>query len=265
MSKKTIRYGVATMAAAALIGTGLMAPAANAASGTGFQMNSKVIMINASNFDQLNKIASQYGIDLNKLLAGVKEQAGAAKPKPKAPAAKPSTDTAAKPSTGTAAKPSTDTAAKPSTGTAAKPSTGTATQPSADTTTEGSDTTASKSDYASQVVDLVNKERQAAGLPALKTDALLTKVAVAKAKDMDANNYFSHTSPTYGSPFDMMTQFGVKYSYAGENIASGQRTPADVMKDWMNSPGHRENILKKNFTKIGVGYVNGVWVQEFTG
>ncbi|MNH43142.1 Cysteine-rich secretory protein family protein [compost metagenome] len=82
---------------------------------------------------------------------------------------------------------------------------------------------------------------------------------------MDVNNYFSHTSPTYGSPFDMMRSFGVKYSYAGENIASGQRTPQEVMTAWMNSAGHRANILNGNFTKIGVGYVNGEWVQMFIG
>lgn len=117
----------------------------------------------------------------------------------------------------------------------------------------------------SQVVALVNQERAKLGLPALQTDALLNKVATEKARDMDVNNYFSHTSPTYGSPFDMMRSFGVKYSYAGENIASGQRTAAQVMNDWMNSPGHRANIVNKNFTKIGVGYVNGQWVQMFIG
>ena len=99
----------------------------------------------------------------------------------------------------------------------------------------------------------------------MQMDALLNKVATEKARDMDVNNYFSHTSPTYGSPFDMMRSFGVKYSYAGENIASGQPTAARVMSDWMNSPGHRANIVNKNFTKIGVGYVNGEWVQMFIG
>ncbi len=82
---------------------------------------------------------------------------------------------------------------------------------------------------------------------------------------MDVNGYFSHTSPTYGSPFDMMRSYGVTYRYAGENIASGQRTAAQVMNDWMNSSGHRANILNQNFTKIGVGYVNGKWVQMFIG
>lgn len=119
--------------------------------------------------------------------------------------------------------------------------------------------------FQSQVVTLVNQERAKVGLKALQVDSLLNKVATEKARDMNVNHYFSHTSPTYGSPFDMMRSFGVKYSYAGENIASGQPTPARVMQDWMNSPGHKANILNGNFTKIGVGYVNGEWVQMFTG
>lgn len=90
-------------------------------------------------------------------------------------------------------------------------------------------------------------------------------MAMVKAKDMYDNNYFSHNSPTYGSPFDMMKQFGISYRAAGENIASGQSSPAQVMNDWMNSPGHRANILNSSFSKIGVAYYNGEWVQEFIG
>ncbi|MGF9699224.1 MULTISPECIES: CAP domain-containing protein [Paenibacillus] len=122
-----------------------------------------------------------------------------------------------------------------------------------------------QSDFAAQVVKLVNAERSKAGLSALASDSLLDKVALAKAKDMSNNNYFDHQSPTYGSPFDMMKQFGVTYSYAGENIAKGQKTPQEVVTAWMNSEGHRANILSKNFTKIGVGYFNGYWAQEFIG
>lgn len=119
-----------------------------------------------------------------------------------------------------------------------------------------------------QVVDLVNAERKKVGLSPLKVNDQLTKMAQVKAEDMRDNQYFSHTSPTYGSPFDMMKEFGVSYSYAGENIAAGQKTAEDVMKGWMNSPGHRANILSENFTEIGVGYVQGgaygtYWVQEF--
>lgn len=128
-----------------------------------------------------------------------------------------------------------------------------------------SGSTATQSSYASQVVSLVNQERAKAGLKPLKTDSKLTSVAVAKAKDMYANNYFDHNSPTYGSPFDMMKQFGVSYSYAGENIAKGQQNPQAVMNAWMNSSGHRANILNANYSSIGVAYYNGEWVQEFTG
>ncbi|MGR6760514.1 CAP domain-containing protein [Paenibacillus sp. T2-29] len=122
----------------------------------------------------------------------------------------------------------------------------------------------SKSQFAAEVVKLVNNERSQKGLKPLTSNAKLTEVALAKAKDMSTNNYFSHTSPTYGSPFDMMKKFGVTYTYAGENIAMGQKTPQEVMKAWMNSQGHRENILKAEYTQIGVAYYNGYWVQEFT-
>ncbi|MCW3790795.1 CAP domain-containing protein [Paenibacillus sp. LS1] len=131
------------------------------------------------------------------------------------------------------------------------------------TSNSGSEST--QSDFATQVVKLVNAERAKAGLSALSSDALLDKVAVAKVKDMSNNNYFDHQSPTYGSPFDMMKQFGVTYSYAGENIAKGQKTPQEVVTAWMNSEGHRANILSKNFTHIGVGFYNGYWAQEFIG
>ncbi|MHA6533382.1 CAP domain-containing protein [Paenibacillus sp. BAC0078] len=119
--------------------------------------------------------------------------------------------------------------------------------------------------FTQQVVTLVNKERAAAGLAPVAALDSLNKVAAAKATDMRANNYFSHTSPTYGSPFDMMSAFGVTYQYAGENIAMGQKTPQEVMTAWMNSAGHRANILSPNFNYIGVGFDNNYWVQEFIG
>jgi uncharacterized YkwD family protein len=92
-------------------------------------------------------------------------------------------------------------------------------------------------------------------------------VAQKKSVDMAQNNYFSHTSPTYGSPFDMMRDFGVTYRTAGENIAQGQRTPQEVVNAWMNSAGHRQNILSTNFTHIGVGYEKSGnhWTQMFIG
>lgn len=116
-----------------------------------------------------------------------------------------------------------------------------------------------------EVIKLVNAERAKAGLSALKEDWELSRVAKYKSQDMRDNNYFSHTSPIYGSPFTMMKNFGISYKSAGENIAKGQRTAAEVMKAWMNSEGHRKNIMSSNFTHIGVGYVaNGnYWTQMF--
>ncbi|CAM2791046.1 CAP domain-containing protein [Paenibacillus sediminis] len=124
-------------------------------------------------------------------------------------------------------------------------------------------TSTSKSQFAAQVVTLVNKERSKQGLKPLTVDTKLAGMAYDKAVDMYKNNYFDHNSPTYGSPFDMMKKYGIKFSYAGENIAKGQQSPQQVMDAWMNSAGHRANILNSNFTKIGVAYYNGIWVQEF--
>ena len=138
------------------------------------------------------------------------------------------------------------------------------------TTDETTSTTESVSAYEKEVVTLTNKERTKRGLKPLTLDTELSKMARDKSKDMVANHYFDHQSPTYGSPFDMMKRYGISYSYAGENIAAGQKTPEDVVEAWMNSEGHRENILNPNFTKIGVGYVQGgsygsYWTQEFIG
>jgi len=125
------------------------------------------------------------------------------------------------------------------------------------------------SDYEKEVVRLVNIEREKRGLQKLTLNAQICKVARIKSQDMINKKYFSHTSPTYGSPFRMMESFGIRFSAAGENIAYGQKTPAEVMKTWMNSPGHRENILSKTYTQIGVGLATsktGVkyWTQLFT-
>lgn len=140
-----------------------------------------------------------------------------------------------------------------------------ATQPSPSNTGTAGNTAGDKSTFATQVITLVNQERAKQGLKPLKGDAQLNNMALAKAKDMSQNNYFDHTSPTYGSPFDMMKKFGISYSYAGENIAMGQKTPEEVVKAWMNSSGHRANIMNANYTLIGVGYYNGYWAQEFVG
>ena len=121
--------------------------------------------------------------------------------------------------------------------------------------------------YEQEVIRLVNVERAKAGLKALTEDWELSRVARYKSQDMHDLRYFSHTSPTYGSPFDMMKAFGIRYRTAGENIAMGYRTPAAVVQGWMNSPGHRANILNAFYTKIGVGYVasGNYWTQHFIG
>ena len=84
---------------------------------------------------------------------------------------------------------------------------------------------------------------------------------------MKNNKYFSHTSPVYGTSYQMMKSFGITYRSAGENIAMGQRTPQAVVNAWMNSAGHRKNILNPSFTRIGVGYVasGNYWTQMFIG
>lgn len=119
-----------------------------------------------------------------------------------------------------------------------------------------------------EVVRLVNIERSRNGLGPLKNNWQAARVARIKSQDMINNRYFSHTSPAYGSPFKMMESFGLRFSSAGENIAYGQRTAQEVMNSWMNSAGHRANILSKNYTDIGVGAAkssNGTlyWTQMF--
>ncbi|NBI05298.1 hypothetical protein D3Z33_00325 [Senegalia massiliensis] len=121
-----------------------------------------------------------------------------------------------------------------------------------------------------EVIKLVNVERQKIGLVNLIESKSLTNVARYKSKDMITYNYFSHQSPTYGSPFNMLKKFGITYKHAGENLAAGQRTPESVVNSWINSPSHKKNILNKNFTKIGIGYIkdnNGYpfWTQMFIG
>ncbi len=155
-------------------------------------------------------------------------------------------------------------AAKPAT---SKPS---ATKPAAQ---KPAATPAVSGDYAAfqkRVVELVNAERAKNGLKPLKMNAQVNKTATLKSQDMAKLGYFDHNSPTYGSPFDMMKKYGISYRTAGENIAMGQTTPEQVMKGWMNSPGHRANILKSSFTEIGVGVAKNssgrlYWTQQFIG
>ena len=120
-----------------------------------------------------------------------------------------------------------------------------------------------------EIFNLVNAQRTAAGLVALSIDTEVQKVARDKAQDMVDNNYFSHTSPIYGSPFDMMKSYGIKYKAAGENIA-GNSSNSGAVNAWMNSEGHKANILSNNYNYTGIGVVSSpkygkIYVQMFIG
>ena len=121
--------------------------------------------------------------------------------------------------------------------------------------------------YENEVIRLVNEIRIKNGLNKLETDWQLSRVARYKSQDMKDNKYFSHTSPIYGSPFEMIKNFGISFRSAGENIAKGYLTPQAVMNGWMNSSGHRANILNSSYNRIGVGYVSEgkYWTQMFIG
>ena len=124
------------------------------------------------------------------------------------------------------------------------------------------------SDYVSEVVRLVNIERTARGLPALTMDTTLNAAAAERAKEI--TTCFAHERPDGSSCFTILNKYGVSYRVAAENIAAGQSTPAAVVNSWMNSEGHRANILNSSLRKIGVGYARGgsygtYWVQLFTG
>ena len=123
------------------------------------------------------------------------------------------------------------------------------------------------SSYETEVVRLVNEIRQQNGLQALTANWELSRVARYKSQDMLEKGYFSHTSPTYGSPFQMIKAFGLSYRTAGENIAKGYASPQAVVNGWMNSSGHRANILNASYEQIGVGYVSqgNYWTQMFIG
>ncbi|RED65101.1 CAP domain-containing protein [Cohnella lupini] len=238
--KKTLILG--TLALAISIPTGVGAASAASVTGT-----------NATKLTQtqLTQMTSRLGIDLNALLQQLLQGQYPVVTNPSTGTSNPGHGQPSVPSQ--PSQPSTpsvpSTPSQPSTGNGNNGNTG----------AEVPD-----SSFATQVVTLVNQERAKAGLGALKmSNATLNKMAMDKAKDMYNNGYFDHNSPTYGSPFDMMKQYGINFSYAGENIAKGQRTPQEVMTAWMNSSGHRANILGANFTTIGVAYYNGVWVQEF--
>ncbi|HEX7057243.1 MAG TPA: peptidoglycan-binding protein [Bacilli bacterium] len=120
-----------------------------------------------------------------------------------------------------------------------------------------------------QMVNLVNGERTKRGLRALAINLELARTARIKSREMVDKHYFSHQSPTYGSPFDMMRSFGISFTAAGENIACNQSVAA-AHQALMNSPGHRENILNASFTQIGIGIANGgmcgkMFTEQFIG
>ncbi|RXZ84279.1 LysM peptidoglycan-binding domain-containing protein [Paenibacillaceae bacterium] len=261
MNKQLFRKGIAALLVTGVVavGSGASVQPANAAEVV--DTNTRIQVIN--NGDSLEQIARKYGIDLQQLINLTPEfsdsnvvwtgifKAQPVKTQPDgntgAPAGSKGPDKVSTPSNGNNSEGS--SGQKPA-------GTGQTTEP-AGSSQNGA--------FAVEVVKLVNQERAKEGLSPLANDTALEKVALAKAKDMHDKQYFSHTSPTYGSPFDMMRSFGIQYSYAGENIASGQRTPQEVVTAWMNSPGHRQNIMNANFNKIAVAYYNGEWVQMFIG
>ncbi|ONI44257.1 hypothetical protein AN641_05715 [Candidatus Epulonipiscioides gigas] len=116
-----------------------------------------------------------------------------------------------------------------------------------------------------EVFALVNQYRAEAGAPALTLSPKLMEIAQLKSDDMQQENYYSYTSPIYGDPFHMLNSYGLVYSAAGINLAKGQATPVDVVNAWMNSEGHKANILSTNYTQIGIGYNDEgkYWTQIF--
>ena len=135
-----------------------------------------------------------------------------------------------------------------------------------DNTSKPGNNVSSESQYISEVVRLVNAERAKEGLAALQMDSSLNSAAQVRAKEIVTS--FSHTRPNGSSCFTALSEAGIKYNGSGENIAYGQKTPAEVVNAWMNSAGHRANIMSSKFTKIGVGCHNSngtyYWSQFFT-
>ncbi len=193
------------------------------------------------------------------------------------PTTRPTTRPVAEPAARPAAKPSTRPTTKPAARPAAKPSTRPTTKPAARPTTRPTTKPAPEPGAAggmsaaeAEVLRLVNAERAGAGCGALRSHAVLLRVARAHSKDMGTRGYFAHDSQDGRSPFDRMRAAGYRGGAMAENIAAGQPTAAAVMKAWMNSPGHRANILDCRFRVIGVGAVTVAgsplriyWTQNF--
>jgi len=219
----------------------------------------------------INRLLKKCGIDLNALGINLP---GCANTPASVPASA-ETGTAAQPADTTdqtSAAPSGNTAAETPKQNSTTPSGSSQTTPATPSSGQSSagSSNSQKADnlsFEEQVVALVNEQRAANGLQPVTLSTALSNAARVKSQDMHDNHYFAHESPTYGSPFEMLTSFGISYRAAGENIAMGYATPEAVMNAWMNSPGHRANILNASYTQIGVGYVadGNYWTQEFTG
>jgi uncharacterized protein YkwD len=131
-------------------------------------------------------------------------------------------------------------------------------------------TTQNQNEYNSALLELTNIERRKAGLPPLRFSSTLGQAAQDHAEDMVRNNFFDHAGSNGSQPEQRAKARGYSYSYVGENIAAGNATPEETIRQWMNSSGHRENILSADYTEIGFGYVKNssyqyghVWVQVF--
>lgn len=121
----------------------------------------------------------------------------------------------------------------------------------------------------SEVLRFVNEARRNNGVPPLSWNATLEIQAAQYACEMVFYDFFDHVNPVTGSTLSMRTEdFGYRYAWVGENLAAGQRTPREVVQDWLESPCHRQNLLHPAFTEIGIGVRTGgtygiYWVQEF--
>lgn len=275
MNKKSL---FTAAAAAALIFTGVGAKEADAS--TIKNVNIKTVAFKVNSQEDLQKALDQYlakyNIPVNYKVSIQKQYDAITKQntaKPAAPVKQPTQAPTKQPVQTPVAQPAEKPVKEPSKQPVQEPvktptaPTQTQTPPASKPTNSGTPTSSSVSQFEKEVVELTNAERAKSGLKALTLDTELSKVARAKSQDMKDRNYFDHTSPTYGSPFDMMKQFGINYSSAGENIAKGQTTPQQVVQAWMNSEGHRANILNASYTHIGVGYVQAGnhWTQMFIG
>lgn len=118
--------------------------------------------------------------------------------------------------------------------------------------------------YENEIFTLVNNIRSEYGLPLLEWDNELAFAARFHAEDMSVRNFFDHVNPNGKSPFERLKEFGINYMYAAENIAKGNFKPSETVSAWMDSQSHRANILNPYFSKMGIGFFDGYWVQEFS-